>query len=140
MIIIICLDDNNGLMFNNRRQSQDSKIREDIIKHSRNTNLWMNQYSIKQFNHPEKVKNLIVDENFLTKAGENDFCFVEDQILQPYISKIEKLVVYRWNRKYPSDFYFDIDINEDKWVLLDKKNFIGTSHNITKEIYAHKTI
>lgn len=139
MIIIVCLDDNNGLMFNHRRQSQDSKIREDIIQYSRNSNLWMNQYSIKQFNHQEKLENLMIDKDFLTKAGEKDFCFVEDQNLQPYISKIEKLVVYRWNREYPADFYFDIDINDNNWKLIDQKNFIGTSHSITKEIYAHET-
>ena len=32
MYIIICLDDNNGLAFNHRRQSQDRIVAEDIRK------------------------------------------------------------------------------------------------------------
>ena len=30
MNIIICLDDNNGMMFNKRRQSQDRILRADL--------------------------------------------------------------------------------------------------------------
>ena len=30
MEIIICLDNNKGMLFNNRRQSRDSKVLEDI--------------------------------------------------------------------------------------------------------------
>ena len=32
MKIIACLDDNNGLLFNNRRQSRDRVVIEDILK------------------------------------------------------------------------------------------------------------
>ena len=31
MKIIVCLDDNNGMLFNNRRQSRDKTVVEDII-------------------------------------------------------------------------------------------------------------
>ena len=32
MIIILCLDNNNGMMFNDRRQSQDRGLREYIAE------------------------------------------------------------------------------------------------------------
>jgi len=32
MIVITCLDQKNGMMFNHRRQSQDSVLREHVAK------------------------------------------------------------------------------------------------------------
>ena len=40
MYIIICLDDNNGLAFNHRRQSQDRIVAEDISKPVGEKKLW----------------------------------------------------------------------------------------------------
>ena len=39
MKIIACLDDNNGLLFNNRRQSRDRVVIEDILKDCHNSKL-----------------------------------------------------------------------------------------------------
>ena len=44
MKIIICLDDDNGMMFNNRRQSRDEKVVKDIIEMTDGHSLWMNDY------------------------------------------------------------------------------------------------
>ena len=41
MYIIICLDDNNGLAFNHRRQSQDRIVAEDIRKTVGEKKLWI---------------------------------------------------------------------------------------------------
>ena len=32
MILIVCVDDHNGMMFNHRRQSQDRILRGDILE------------------------------------------------------------------------------------------------------------
>ena len=32
MILIVCVDDHNGMMFNHRRQSQDRVLRADILE------------------------------------------------------------------------------------------------------------
>lgn len=32
MIVILCLDDKKGMMFNNRRQSKDKFVIQDILK------------------------------------------------------------------------------------------------------------
>lgn len=46
MKIIICLDNNNGLMFNNRRQSRDSKIIENIFEIIGSANLYINDFPL----------------------------------------------------------------------------------------------
>ena len=49
MIIIASVDDNMGMMFNHRRQSQDRVLREHILEATKDGKLWMNHYSAKQF-------------------------------------------------------------------------------------------
>lgn len=46
MNIIICLDDNNGMMFNKRRQSQDRILRADLKEFIKDKDLYMNNYLI----------------------------------------------------------------------------------------------
>lgn len=75
-----------------------------------------------------------VDRNFLEKAEEEDFCFVEGENLAGYEGKITEIVLYKWNRDYPADVFFEVDLS--KWRLEERKDFSGYSHEkITKEIY-----
>ena len=41
MILIVCVDDHNGMMFNHRRQSQDRILRGDILELTEGKILWM---------------------------------------------------------------------------------------------------
>lgn len=134
MNVILCLDDNNGMMFNHRRQSRDKEVLKDIILISRNSRLYMNEYSYKLFKDLS-IQNVLVSSEFLQQANEGEYCFVEDRNVLPFCDKIEKLIIYRWNRKYPADFYFDIVLDE-VWELTEIKESTGTSHEkIKKEIY-----
>ena len=131
MNIIICVDDNMGMMFNNRRQSQDRALRERILEITKGKNLYMNGYSASQFN---EGSNIIVDDSFLDKAQQGDFCFVENSDIRDYISKLEKLIIYKWNRNYPSDFQFQLPL--DDFCLESTFEFQGYSHKvITEEIW-----
>lgn len=135
MNIIVCLDDKNGMMFNNRRQSQDKSLRQDIRKFIQNKNLFMNNYSYKLYKDIDNG-NIKVYENFLDECGDNNFCLVENELLSNYINKINTLIVYNWNRIYPADLYFDIDLQAPNWKLIDEQEFEGSSHEkITKKIY-----
>jgi hypothetical protein len=130
MIVIVCLDKNNGMMFNKRRQSQDRKVRADILQMVQKKKLWMNKYSYTQFQ--EEVGNFYVDDNFLELAEEGEYCFVESNAIPE--EKVEKIVVYRWDKKYPSDFSLNISIQQ--WKLKNTLEFVGYSHEkITKEEY-----
>lgn len=137
MIIIVCVDDNNGMLFNNRRQSQDRKLRERILNLTKGSKLYMNSYSYMQFLKDTNINSIIVDEDFLTKASNTDYCFIENTSLASYKDKIDKAIIYKWNRSYPSDVELDISIN-DTWQLIEKNDFKGFSHDkITEEIYLH---
>jgi hypothetical protein len=133
MFVIICIDDNKGMMFNHRRQSQDKNLRNYILSEINNDKLWMNAYTYGQFSETQ-LQNIVVDEDFLKKAGQSEYCFVEDEDINPYLEKIEKIVLFKWNRKYPADFHFNVDING--WDLVKTEELRGNSHEkITKEIY-----
>lgn len=131
MNIILCLDDKNGMLFNRRRQSRDSALCERVVALSDGSNLWMNEYSSPLFPN-EKAQ---VDENFLEKAEQGDYCFVENTDITPFLNQIEKIIIYRWNRVYPSDKRIDEGVLVGR-QLVESTDFAGSSHEkITEEIY-----
>lgn len=134
MIAIVCIDDNLGMMFNNRRQSRDIVLIQRIVEITKNSKLWVNKYSYPLFEEVNTA-NVNVDEAFLSEAANGEYCFIEDKELKPYEKWIEKLIVFRWNRSYPADKTFDIDLS--MWSLQENTEFVGKSHkNITMEVYA----
>ena len=73
----------------------------------------------------------------LFKASKEDYCFVENMPLAEHIESIEKIILYKWNRDYPSDFTLDITI-DNEWKLTQTEEFKGSSHDkITEEIYTN---
>lgn len=134
MIVIFCLDDENGMMFNHRRQSRDQAVLKDITLLSRSSRLYMNEYTFKLFKDLA-LPNVVAASDFLQQAKEGDYCFVEDVNVLSFQEKIEKFIIYKWNRRYPADLYFDT-VLEHGWEMTETKEFTGTSHEkITKEIY-----
>ena len=126
MKLIVCLDDNNGMMFNKRRQSRDRVLIENALEFCKGEKLYTNEYSAKLF--PENTVEIF--EN-IEQVG-NSFCFVEDfTVNEEYVDEI---IVYKWNRLYPADTYFNIDL--ENWNLIESVDFEGSSHEkITREIY-----
>ena len=134
MKLIVCLDDKNGMLFNGRRQSRDRAVCEKIVSLSRDNVLWMNSYSANLFN--EHFCKAMVDDAFLGKAAAEDFCFYENGDILPYIDRIDMVVAFRWNRHYPADKRFIMDLTDGTWKLLRNEDFSGNSHEkITMEIY-----
>ena len=135
MKVIVCLDDNNGMMFNKRRQSQDKLLRVSIKELVKGKTLFMNEYSYKLYKDINN-ENIIVSENYLDECENDNFCLVENKPLNNYIEKIDNIIIYKWNRIYPSDLYFDVDIKNEQWELIETEEFQGSSHEkITKETY-----
>ena len=142
MIVILCIDDAGGMMFNKRRQSRDRKVIEDIMTVCEGRRLWIHPFSEKLFistNDQEEKREseniqLVSDENLLENAKESEYCFIENVDLKSYIFKIERLILYKWNRRYPADQYLDIDL--EKWEKIESVDMSGNSHEkITREIY-----
>ena len=68
MNVIICIDNNGGMLFNYRRQSKDRFVQEDIIQLIGNHRLWMNQFTKNQFlNVSTSIHQINVAEDFLKK-------------------------------------------------------------------------
>lgn len=127
MKIISTVDDHMGLMFHQRRLSQDAMVRADM--NEMHQTIYMNQYSYQLYQ--DLVKDIVVDENFL--ENHDGYCLVENVSVKNYIDKIDEVVLYYWNRNYPRDFYFDLDLSVFK--IIETKEFDTKSHHITKVIY-----
>lgn len=132
MKIIVCVDDKGGVMFNHRRQSQDRVLREHILEMASGQTLWMNSYSAKMFGN---LPSIAVAEDFLDRADEDDFCFVENIPITGYEYAAKEIILFRWNRTYPADSYFNFPA-EPEYKLTETCDFTGFSHEkITKEVY-----
>ena len=137
MIVIACVDDNNGMLFHQRRQSRDIALYNHILQWAVGKILLMNEYSAKQF-LKEEHQNVIVQSNFLDIAQEQDYCFVENTEISKYGNDIQKIILYRWNRVYPADYYFQFPINKYIWKLQKVSDIKGNSHEmITEEVYTN---
>ena len=132
MKVIVCLDERLGMMFNNRRQSRDSVLISDVVSDLNGEKLYISPYSEKLFDGLD-VKLKIKDEP-LKAAKRGSVCFIENCSLAEYKKEIDEVVIYRWNRHYPGDFYFDL--NMEGYALKSVTEFAGSSHEkITKEVY-----
>lgn len=134
MTVAICLDDRNGMVFNKRRQSRDRAIIERLLSIVGNAKIYINEYSAALF----ESDNVIVTDAFLEKAAKNDVCFVENAEISLYIDKIDKLIIYRWNKTYPADIFFNIDLGD--FEIADSVDFAGYSHDlITEAVYIRRS-
>lgn len=133
MILITCVDINNGMLFNNRRQSRDRILISHILQLIENKKLWINNFSKNIFENG-KYDNLIVDEKFIDKSEKEDYCFVENISPELFEEKVDKIILYNWNRVYPADRYFNISLKN--WVLESEVEIKGSSHDkIIQRIY-----
>ena len=131
MKLIFCLDDRNGMMFNFRRQSMDRVLRQRVLKTAENNRIIMSPYSAKQF---VESGNIVVSDTPQSVATSDDFYFVED--LPFLLENASEIIIYRWNRHYPADKYFDIDIKSLGYSVYSSEDFEGSSHEkITEEKY-----
>ena len=129
MQVIITVENRNGMLFNNRRVSRDQKVSERILAYCKEKKLWMNAYSAKLFENNPQIR---VSETFLEQK--DAICFVEDQDVTPYLPEIDTIILFHWNRDYPADFFFTVDLSE--WNRIHQEEFAGKSHEkITMEVY-----
>lgn len=133
MTAIVCLDDKNGMLFNHRRQSQDRFVRSRIFELAQTNKVWLSQYTAQQFSESER-RHFYIDDDCFSKAKAADYCFVEEE-LPPFNSPaLWRLLVFRWNRRYPADVTCPLGL---EWQKLSSLDFEGHSHpKITEEVYA----
>lgn len=130
MTYICCVDDYASLSFNKRRNSSDRFVIEDIINTVGEAPLRVDTYTAKLF-RDKQVPSLIVDDDCLENARDGEFVFVERQNPSAYLKAGDQLILYHWNRHYPSDNR----LNLTGWNTLEitTGEFVGYSHEkITK--------
>lgn len=134
MHLIVCIDNGGGMTFNHRRLSTDRVLRRKLSEIS-GGRLWMNAYSAGQFLEDQEAE-AVVQEDFLEKAPDGEFCFVENLSCLPWEQRMESIILCKWNRVYPSDQKFDIPLKAHGWKCVSVEEFPGSSHDkITMEVY-----
>lgn len=124
MKVIVCLDDNAGMLFFSKRQSRDKAVVDDINKLTEGAVLAMSQYSYDLFKETGRE-----DINVFSNGGQPpvcDYLFVENP---EYIKEdeLDEIIVYYWGRKYPSDRR--CTVNFDKYTIAEELEFKGNSHD-----------
>lgn len=124
------------MQFGGRRVSRDRVVTEKICELCKGQPLWIDPASVGLFAEQEKNGNIRLQKakDFLKIAGEGEYCFVENANLEEVEEKIEKMIVFWWNRRYPSDR--KLDLNLSAWKKTSEEEFAGYSHEkVTKEVY-----
>lgn len=127
------------MMFNHRRQSRDLMVCQDILHMCKGKKLYMSEYSARLFEGMREAKDqiqVLLPESDPEQADRENVCFIEDRECMEWDGQIQEVVLYRWNRRYPADQYFPLDLSDGSWELKQTEEFRGSSHErITKEIY-----
>ncbi len=133
MTVIFFLDDNKGMLFNNRRLSRDTVALEDIGTYLRGE-LHITEFSEKYISGsglPYKVVSQL-EINEYPEA----YYLVENFSVKEVIDKIDRVIIYWWNRAYPSDMQIDFEPTDYGFTLKSQIEFEGKSHEkITREIF-----
>ena len=133
MTLYFCLDDRNGMLFNHRRQSRDAAVMADIRSRLEGE-LLIDPISQKLAEAAEIPYCFALPE--LTQPIPGAHFFVEERVPGDWVGRASTVVLYRWNRHYPADRYFDIDLSAMGFVLSETVDFPGRSHEtITREVY-----
>jgi hypothetical protein len=117
----MCVSKNGGISFNNRRQSRDEEVCKDMIALT-GGDLFVSEYSAKLFDGIGKVQ--ICDDG---KISAEQYYFAEREMPEVDKQSISELILYHWNREYPADRFFDIDLK--CFWLKGNVEFAGKSHD-----------
>lgn len=133
MTLYFCLDDRGGMQFNHRRQSRDEAVLEDI--RSRLTGELLIDPMSQKMVEQAQIPNCVVLPEITGDMADLHY-FVEDRTPGEWVGLASTVVCYRWNRHYPADRYFDLDLTELGFSLAETSEFPGNSHEtITREVY-----
>lgn len=129
MKIIVCVDNDMGMMFNHRRQSRDSVLCEYLLNQYGKEKICMTEYSSKIF---ERKDSIIIKDNVTENINSKDYFFIEDANIldgmsKEDIDKIDEIIMCLWNRDYPSDRKFNLDIS--MYRLEKETDIVGNSHD-----------
>lgn len=132
MTAIVCIEDRGGILFLGRRVSRDVEVARDIARDFRK--ILLSGYSLPLFDGVKIDTGVCVSPLLEGRAG--DAAFIEDASIKDNLGKISRLIIYKWNRTYPSDTKLGVLPEDEGFRLVSSCEFVGNSHKtITKEVY-----
>lgn len=130
MKLVVCLDDNFGILFNNRRQSSDVVQREDFKKIVLDKKVYLSEYSYDLYKDMDLNFEVISEE---TEISEDSFFIYEGEFLEKILENVDEIILYFWNRVYPADTDFEIPTG---FKEIESFDFVGNSHDkISRKLY-----
>ena len=76
------------------------------------------------------------------KAGVDNYVWMRPMMVENAeipADKVDEIYLFQWNRDYPADVYFSLDLNSD-YKKIKTEDFAGYSHEkITLEIYQKRS-
>lgn len=132
MTAIVCVEDRGGILFLKRRVSRDREVYRDIAENY--DKIYMTSYSLPLFDGVKIEAGIRLSP--ISEGQHGDVCFVESGEIADRIHRISRLVIYRWNSRYPSDVKLGFEPEDMGFSHLSTTEFAGYSHEkITKDIY-----
>lgn len=127
MIAATSLENKNGRSFFGKRLSSDREILKKLASIS--TEICTDEYSYSHI--PDELKSYFhVLSNTEDLNGKQIYWTEIGDIPK----KADKLIIFRWNRDYGADKFYDPI--ENGWILVSSEDFPGYSHEkITMETY-----
>lgn len=121
------------MLFNHRRQSRDAAILEDIRSRLEGE-LLIDPISAVLV-EPAQIPYSYAPQEITEQMAGSHF-FAEYRTPGNWVALASTVVLYRWNRHYPADRYFDIDLSAMGFSIYEIMDFPGRSHEtITREVY-----
>ncbi len=134
MTVCVCIDDSCGISFGGKRQSKDKLLVARLLELAEGKRIFIKEYSAKLF--AERCESVFMTEDF-SDAGADDICFVEIEDASKYFSQADGCILYRWNRRYPSDIKLSDTPEKFGFALKSTYDFAGNSHDkITEEVWS----
>ena len=131
MKLAVCIDNGGGMLLNHRRQSRDRELIRELSESLDGAHLYAEAFSETVL---ADVPHTVITRDRIGTLGKEDIFFVECPPIAPLLPHADTLIVYHWNRSYPSDEVLDISL--DGLTRVSSTNFVGSSHEkITKEVY-----
>ena len=139
MNLIFTLDDNNAVKFGDKRQSLDKEVAKRILQFTESTSadfIYIKNESNSFFDFPDlNLTKLKIFEDF-DSLPRNATIFLEETVSRNILSHVDKIVIFRWGKKYPSQIKDRLILNSDIFTKVSSTPFPTSTHpDMQIEVY-----
>ena len=121
------------MRFFGKRQSADRAVIKRILSVSSGKTVYTEPYAAPLF---RDCGAKTVQTGDFSSLSRDAVCFIENVDPASLADRIDRFVIYRWNRKYPRDCVADFYPFDEGMRLVSMTDFAGSSHGrVTEEIW-----